>query len=195
MKPDKENVIQRDNAQNGRLGRVEFLAMNNPVRRFLHKRVEFRFFRETLRAYSIDIAGKVIMDAGCGSGYGTKLITDEYKPSRIIAFDVMPEQIRLARKRHLGVDFFVGDMTAIDEPDGSCDAVFIFGVLHHIKNWKDGVKEVVRTLNRGGVLMVEEPPFGFTWRELEAEFRASGLTQLASRKFFLRVLRGYLWRK
>ena len=36
---------------------------------------------------------------------------------------------------------------------------------------------------------------GFTWRELEEGLRAAGLTMLASKRLFLRVLRAYLWRK
>jgi ubiquinone/menaquinone biosynthesis C-methylase UbiE len=195
MKRDRINDMPRVAGETGRLGMVEFLAMNNPVRRFLHRHVEFRYFRESLGIHSINLAGKIVMDAGCGSGYGTKLIVDEFRPSRVIAFDLMPEQIALARKRGLGVDFFVGDMTEINVPDGTCDAVFIFGVLHHVKEWRGAVKEVIRILKPGGVILVEEPPYGFTWRELEGEFRTSGLTLLASRKFFLRFLCAYVWRK
>jgi ubiquinone/menaquinone biosynthesis C-methylase UbiE len=189
------NKMRGAGAEAGRLGIIEFLAMNNPARRFLQRRVEFALFNEFLRTHSIDLNGGVIMDAGCGSGYSTELIVKEYAPSRIIAFDLMPEQIRLARKRGLGIDFFVGDMTDIDVPDGTCDAVFIFGVLHHVPNWKDAVAEVVRTLKPGGVLLVEEPPYGFTLAQLEKGLRAAGLTMLESRGLLLRTLRTYLWRK
>jgi SAM-dependent methyltransferase len=195
MKGDKKRDMPDAAAQKGRLGKIEFLAMNNPVRRFFQRRVEFALFKEFLGSHSIDLAGKVIMDAGCGSGYGTELISDEYAPSRLIAFDLMPEQIALAHKKKPGIDFFVGDMTDIDLPDGTCDAVFIFGVLHHIPNWKDAAGEVVRTLKPGGVLLIEEPPYGFTLAQLEEGLRAAGLTMLASKRLLFRALRAYLWRK
>jgi ubiquinone/menaquinone biosynthesis C-methylase UbiE len=195
MKSTGENIMPRGAADTGRLGRIEFLAMNNPVRRLLQKHVEFRFFRDALRSHSIDLTGGVIIDAGCGSGYGTRLIVGEYKPSRVIAFDIMPEQIELAQKRGIGVDFFVGDMTKIDTPDNSCDAAFVFGVFHHVPDWRRAVVEVARTIKPGGVLVVEEPPYRFTFRELEEALRASGLTMLAAKGFFMRTIRGYLWRK
>jgi SAM-dependent methyltransferase len=195
MKSAGENVMPRGAAEAGRLCKIEFLAMNNPVRRFLQKNVEFRFFRDALRAHAINPTGGVIMDAGCGSGYGTRLIVDEYRPSRVIAFDIMPEQIELAKRRDIGVDFFVGDMTKIDLPDNSCDAAFVFGVFHHVPGWRRAVREVVRTIKPGGVLVVEEPPYRFTFRELEEALRASGLTMLAAKGFFMRTIRGYLWRK
>ena len=195
VRPNTEDVLQGHAAETGRLYYLEFLAMNNPIRRFFQKHVEFKIFREHLRTHHIDLTGRVVMDAGCGSGYTTELIIGEFKPSRVIAFDLMPEQIKLARKRGLGIDFFVGDMADIDVPDGTCDAVFIFGVLHHIKNWRVAVKEVIRTLKPGGVLLIEEPLYGFTWGELEEGLRASGLTMLASRKLFLGYIRSYLFRK
>ncbi len=179
----------------GRLGRMEFLAMNNPVRRFVHRYVEFRYFRDVLRTHSIGLTGAVIMDAGCGSGYGTKLIVDEYAPARMVAFDLMPEQIELAKRRGLGVDFFVGDMTDVDLPDESCGAVFIFGVLHHVPDWRRAAAEVVRTLAPGGVLLVEEPPLGLTWAGLEETLKALGLTVLDSKNLFFGVLRAFVCQK
>jgi 2-polyprenyl-3-methyl-5-hydroxy-6-metoxy-1,4-benzoquinol methylase len=76
-----------------RLGRTEFLAMNNPVRQWLQKHVEFTVFRKHLERRGIASHGKAILDAGCGSGYSSELILEAFKPSRLVAFGLMPEQM------------------------------------------------------------------------------------------------------
>lgn len=195
MKRDSEDAIRSGTTHWGRLDSREFRLMNSFIRRIVQKYFEFRFFKKVARTYPINLTGKVVMDAGCGSGYGAKLIVDEFRPSRVIAFDLMPEMITLALKRDLGIDFFVGDMTDIDVPDGTCDAVFIFGVLHHIKNWRVAVSEVIRVLKPGGFILVEEPRYGFTWQEFEEEFSTSGLALLASTVFFRGFIHAYVWRK
>jgi ubiquinone/menaquinone biosynthesis C-methylase UbiE len=178
-----------------RLGRLEFLAMNNPVRRWMQKHIEFKVFRRQLGKRNIELEGGIIMDAGCGSGYSTELIVHEFHPSEIVAFDFMPEQIRLARKRGLKVDFSVGDLRRIEAESEKFDAVFIFGVLHHIAQWKEAVSEAVRVLKRGGVLLVDEPLYLFTWEELEDGFRNTGLEILEVSSLFFKYSHAYLCRK
>ena len=39
---------------------------------------------------------------------------------------------------------------------GSIDAVFDFGVLHHLENWRQGLTEIARVLKTGGHFYVEE---------------------------------------
>ena len=68
------------NQNSMRLGQFEFNAMNNPFRRFFQKHKEFALFKKMLKRNTIDLYGKIIMDAGCGSGYSTKLIIDEFHP-------------------------------------------------------------------------------------------------------------------
>jgi ubiquinone/menaquinone biosynthesis C-methylase UbiE len=178
-----------------RLGIIEFWAMNNPLRRVLQKHLEFRVFEQLLHAHRIDLTGKIIIDAGCGSGYSTELILNAFKPSHLIAFDVMPEQIRLARKRHLNVDFFVGSLTHIETSDQTCDAVFIFGVLHHIPIWQTALCEVARVLKTGGVLVVEEPRERFTWSEFEQGLNNAGFNILESKKVLGKYFKSYLCQK
>jgi ubiquinone/menaquinone biosynthesis C-methylase UbiE len=158
-----------------RLGKTEFYAMNNPVRRFIQKYWEFRLFNKFLKKHKINLSGKVIIDAGCGSGYSSKLIMDVFNPSELIAFDIMPEQIAIARKRYAGITFKIGDLTQMQIPDGTADAVFVFGILHHIPEWRKALKNISGFLKQSGVFLVDEPRYRFTWNEFEQGIRNAGL--------------------
>jgi SAM-dependent methyltransferase len=196
----KSNISPRiaNEREDMRLGKFEFLAMNNPPRRWFQKYYEFPIFKNQLKRNNIDLTDTIIMDGGCGSGYSTKLILDEFHPSHILAFDYMPEQINLARKRSLKVDFKVGDLTRIDAADGIFDAVFIFGVLHHIPEWKNALLQISRVLKSGGVLLVEEPKYRFSWEYFEFGIKNAGLDILDIKKWGLwgsLAFRSYLCRK
>ena len=158
-----------------RLGKTEFYAMNNPVRRCIQKYGEFRLFKKFLKKHKINLSGKVIIDAGCGSGYSSKLIMDVFNPSELIAFDIMPEQIAIARKRYAGITFKIGDLTQMQIPDGTADAVFVFGILHHIPEWRKALKNISGFLKQSGVFLVDEPRYRFTWNEFEQGIRNAGL--------------------
>ena len=181
--------------ESGRLGRFEFLAMNSPIREWSMKQWEFPLVRDMLQTHGIDLSGKIIVDMGCGSGYGTGLLLKEFKPSRIIAFDIMPEQIELAKKRNLDVDFKVGDATAIDMLDSSCDAVFDFGILHHISVWRKALSESVRVLVPGGLMFIEEPHMMFEWDEFESGIQEAGFKILGRRQWYFGFFRFFLGQK
>jgi ubiquinone/menaquinone biosynthesis C-methylase UbiE len=184
-----------DEREDMRLGKFEFMAMNNPFHRWSLKYVDFKIFKGQLKKASIELNGKVIMDGGCGSGYCTELIVNEFHPSRIVAFDFMPEQIELAKKRNLKVDFAVADLTRIDAADGTFDAVFIFRVLHHIPQWTEALSQISRVLKPGGVLLVDEPRRRFDWNDFESGIKQTGFEIVAMRKLFTRDFRAYLCRK
>ena len=184
-----------EGSDTGRLGTLEFFAMNNPIREWRMKYREFPLVREMLRVHGIGLTGKTIVDMGCGSGYSTGLLLSQFSPSRIIAFDIMPEQIRLARKRNLGVDFTVGDVTAMKISDSSCDAVFDFSILHHVPSWKKTFSESARVLVPGGIFFIEEPHATFGWDEFESGIRKAGFEILEQRCGHFGYFRFYLCRK
>jgi ubiquinone/menaquinone biosynthesis C-methylase UbiE len=188
-----------------RLSGAEFWAMNSGVRRLFQKHLEFKTFKRFLDRHGIDLRGKTLLDLGCGSGYGSQLISEGLAPGRLVALDLMPEQIRRAEERRLPVEFRVGDAEAIDLPDGSIDAVFVFGVLHHVPRWRRALAEIARVVRPGGWILLEEPSrfwvdlftlvgfrhpreSRFQWPEFETALRESGLrivdkTQLLGKGF------------
>lgn len=179
-----------------RLGSMEFKAMNNAIRRLVQKKFEFRYFRNMLRSQNINLNKKVIIDAGCGSGYSSQLINENFTPRRLIAFDYMPEQIELAKmrneKKNLNINFFEGDIRNINESSESIDGVFIFGVIHHITDWQNALKEVYRVLKPNGVLLIEEPHHQFEFDELETEMEQLGFKILEIKKFLFGYFRSFL---
>jgi ubiquinone/menaquinone biosynthesis C-methylase UbiE len=144
-----------------RLNTRELSMMDSSLRGLSQRFVELPTFRRHLRKLGIDLTGRTILDAGCGNGRGLELLGRTFQPSRLVGIDLMPEQIERARSRMsaLGmrdVDVRVADITATGEPSASFDAVFVFGILHHVPAWRDALRELARVLRPGGVLLVEE---------------------------------------
>ena len=190
----------------------EFKAMNTPLRWWIQENVEFEVFKRHLRKYNIDIKNSVILDVGCGSGFSTKLISQEFAPRRLVAFDFMPEQIELAKNKNIQAEFSVGDSTNINMPSSTFDAVFVMGVLHHIPEWKKAIREISRVLKPDGLLLVEEPSkfllfladiVRYThpkeaktfWNEFENELKASGFNVLSREIVLLCLGQSFLLKK
>lgn len=139
------------------IDRKELRLVNSAVRGFCLRHYEFRTFKEYLKKNRIDLTNKVILDVGCGAGYSSELIIEEFQPKELFAFDILPEEVVLAKQRGLSANLFVGDVTDIKLPSEKFDAVFVFDVLHHVPEWRTALKEINRVLKSGGVLLVQEP--------------------------------------
>ena len=100
------------------------------------------------------VAGRRILDAGCGSG---PLLADLMKRDASVAgFDASPAMIRLARKR-LGdeADLQVADLTQpLPYDDGAFDDALAVLVLHYFEDWSGPLGELRRVLRLGGRLVV-----------------------------------------
>lgn len=138
------------------LNRVEKALMNNPVRAAIQRRFEV----PRLLAMGGRMAGGTALEIGCGRGVGTELILELCGADRVDAFDLDADMVELAKRRleRFGerARLSVGDAERIAAGDNTYDAVFDFGIIHHIPVWRNAVAEVHRVLKPGGRFYCEE---------------------------------------
>jgi ubiquinone/menaquinone biosynthesis C-methylase UbiE len=137
------------------MNKFEFISMNNPIRGFIQERIELKNILSLVQLEK----GKTVLEIGCGNGHGTKLIKKYFNPEKIVAIDLDPNMIKIAKRsnKDSSVLFSVGDAANLPTiPDNSFDAIFDFGIIHHIPNWEDCLNELKRLLKPGGLLILED---------------------------------------
>ncbi len=143
------------------LNRVEYLLMNNPIRAALQRHYE----APRLLRMGGALPGGHALEIGCGRGVGTELIFDLFGAEKVDAFDLDPRMVAQARRRLASrgdrVRLWVGDASDIGVPDVTYDAVFDFGIIHHVPDWRRVLREVWRVLKPGGTFYAEEVLAGF----------------------------------
>ena len=112
-----------------RLNRIEKALMNNPVRRTVQRHYEARL----LERLGGRLPGMTVLEIGCGSGVGAEIILERVGAERLVAFDLDPDMIVIARRRlrlfsPSRVHLRVGDAARIDADDASFGTVFDFGI-------------------------------------------------------------------
>lgn len=103
-------------------------------------------------------AGNIVLDLGCGSGYGAARIGEEAK--RVEGVDVDAEAVAFAQRRYSRENVSFSQIKAGESlpfSDASFDVVLSFQVIEHV--WDDGnyLKEAHRVLRPGGVMVVVTP--------------------------------------
>jgi ubiquinone/menaquinone biosynthesis C-methylase UbiE len=94
------------------------------------------------------------LEIGCGQGVVTRLLVERFG-AQAVATDFDPQQLAVAQERlaDLGerVEFRIVDARAMPFDDGQFDAVFSFGVLHHVLNgWRQVIAEIARVVKPDG---------------------------------------------
>ena len=139
-----------------KLNWVERAVANNPFRAAL-QRGEIHLLKKKVQ---LKRRAK-ILEVGCGRGAGARLILKSFQPSLLCALDLDILMVQKARA-YLSADegkrvsLHVGDVFRLPFKDDVLDAVFGFGVLHHVTDWRGAAAEIARVLKIGGLYFVEE---------------------------------------
>ena len=96
----------------------------------------------------------LVADLGCGPGHVARYLHDQ--GIRMLGIDLSPRMIDSARQRSPDIEFRVGDMRALDLPDGALAGIVAFYSLIHIGEPEMGatLRELRRVLAPGGLLLV-----------------------------------------
>ncbi|MFX1514632.1 MAG: class I SAM-dependent methyltransferase [Promethearchaeota archaeon] len=184
---------------------LEFRVMISPMKKLLQRFFEFKMFKQLLTSRQVDLTKKKILEVGCGAGYGLELISNEFNPKKLVAFDIIPKLIVIAKQyteqKSIPVKLFVGDILDIDLPSNEFDCVFCFTVLHHVPKWRQALKELNRVLKPNGVLLIDDhtkrsldrlerffkvkhsKDARFQWSEFKKEIINAGFKIIQEKKF------------
>lgn len=197
----------------GRLNAIELASMDSRLRRWSQRLVELPVFEHMLDRAGIDLRGARLLEIGCGNGNGLRLLDRRFAPRALVGIDPMPEQIDRALRTPGRAEVRLGDVTRLELADASFDAIFVFGVLHHVPKWTQALAELRRVLVPGGALLIEEivasgvdfsdrwlgtshpPDVRLTWPAFRRALAATGFKVLDEQVLLPCVARSFLARR
>lgn len=120
-----------------------------------------------------EVAGKRVLDAGCGPGVYSEWLLDH--GAEVVGLDVSSRMVAIAKERTGGrADVHVADLGGPLPflADASFDLVVCPLVLEYIRDWRVPLGEFHRLLRPGGHLVasVSHPSFDFTYFESSSYF-------------------------
>lgn len=130
--------------------------------------------RPAILALAGDVAGRQVLDAGCGSGPTFAALRD--RGAVVTGIDASAGMLELARRR-LGADadLRVADLAdPLPFPDAAFDDVIASLVLHYLEDWGPALAELRRVLRPGGrLIMSVNHPTVFKVLHPEADYFAT----------------------
>jgi trans-aconitate methyltransferase len=112
-----------------------------------HKTIEYRKWK----------GNEIVLDAGCGSGRLTKILSIKVPQGKVIAVDYDLSMIRLAKEnlaKISNIEFIKKDISQL-ELEEKVNVVFSNAVLHWILNHKKVFERLWQILNSGGQLLIQ----------------------------------------
>jgi SAM-dependent methyltransferase len=109
-------------------------------------------------AGSSDLAGRDVLEVGCGRGGGTAFVADHFKPRSMTGLDLAASAIAGSRARYgrPGLEFVTGDAENLPFPDATFDAVLSVESTHCYPDVASFLREARRVLRPRGRLLLAD---------------------------------------
>jgi SAM-dependent methyltransferase len=128
--------------------------------------------------------GDLLIDGGAGTG--TWLLEMSAR-CRVLGLDDYPESIALARPRlkAVGGSVLQTSLEKVDLPDGIAAAVTLMDVLEHVDDDEAALREMMRLVRPGGLVVVTVPALRWLWSDWDValhhrrRYHRAGLLRLA----------------
>ena len=135
-----------------KLNWLERIVVNSPLRAWVQQNIEIPFFN---KLHPLPHHASVL-EVGCGSGAGLVALHRACTPTLLVGTDIDTAMLNITRRRMkekaITAHIYQEDATTLATlPDNTFDAVFSFGVLHHLPEWQRGVATIHRVLKPNGV--------------------------------------------
>ena len=98
------------------------------------------------------------LEVGCGAGAVSKFIAQKFHLD-VTGIDVDPELIDIANKNSENIPnllYQIADATELPFDDQQFDVIISIGVMHHIRTWKNALKEIRRVLKPYGYFIYSD---------------------------------------
>lgn len=105
---------------------------------------------ESERVFFFPLIKKVnsVLDVGCGAGGFYEIIRTINPKVKYTGVDTSERMIESAKRRFPGIDFRLTSGKGLDFSSNSFDMVFSLGVIHHVPEYRDFIKECYRISKR-----------------------------------------------
>lgn len=123
-------------------------------------RIEADLWNEHVARYAFAArraAGRSVLDAGCGTGYGAASLADRARS--VIGVDVAGEAIEYARRSYArpNLCFLQASATALPFSDGAFELVVAYELIEHLRDWEQLLAEMRRVLAPAGECLISTP--------------------------------------
>jgi ubiquinone/menaquinone biosynthesis C-methylase UbiE len=127
-----------------------------PFRRYQQRR-RLEVVRELLLEQGGRLHGGLLLDVGCGDGYGIATVIDGLNYRLLAGLDLSPEKLRTADRTLMASRMILGDAENLPLAGSRFRAVFSLETLEHLPDPQRAMAEFARVLQPGGGLFISVP--------------------------------------